>query len=172
MIYDRSACIAPRWYIIAIRVVPACTLTLDWMLIHMITHWVTRKSPGSDLSIVSLGEKERVGRSEYQTMNDNGRKANMCRMGRSCVTLRKRVWVWKIRLHESKHTSMRQESKGTVLLLVKRVVCVIQHGVLRFCIESKCFYVTLSPSSPVAPGGPEGPDSPYNNNKNWYLPGG
>lgn len=30
----------------------------DWMVIHAITHWFTRKSPGSDLSIISLRKRQ------------------------------------------------------------------------------------------------------------------
>lgn len=42
---------------------------------HMITHWFSRKSPGSDLSIISLckrRERDDAGQSNGQTANDNG----------------------------------------------------------------------------------------------------
>lgn len=41
------------------------------MVIYVITHWFTRKSPGSDLSIISLGKK-RAGQAVEQTVNYNG----------------------------------------------------------------------------------------------------
>lgn len=39
-----------------------------WIVIDVITHWFTRKSPGSDLSIISLGKRDNV----EQTVNYNG----------------------------------------------------------------------------------------------------
>lgn len=99
MIYDISDYIASRWHNIATGAFSHETESL-----HMITHWFARKSPGSDVSIVSLGGKrERVRlRSRRWMIMEEWRISAAWRVHVSvCVSME--IWrkteVGEIRLH-------------------------------------------------------------------------